>query len=196
VCESSNIKTEAYRNLFIKDFPEKVYDIEKYHNENAGIIRKIKLKYIWEKILNNSYSKSIEAELIKKYEKMVLSKVLNSALVAGIESYLKYLNSMNRICYIISGTPEEEMKFICEKKNLNKYFKNIYGGEKSKSFWINKIIELEKNNNIVFFGDAMTDYYAAKDTKVDFVFRKTAENKAFLKKFDYKNLVKTIIDFI
>ena len=62
---------------------------------------------------------------------------------------------------------------------IRKYFKSIHGSPKKKFFWTEKIINDNKLNrsNILFVGDAMTDYNAAKCSSINFALVESEINK-------------------
>jgi phosphoglycolate phosphatase-like HAD superfamily hydrolase len=72
--------------------------------------------------------------------------------------------------FICTGTPETEIRIILDKKGLTKYFKGIYGAPKNKADIIQEIIHTYRfsNKELEFYGDAMTDYNAAKATNIKF----------------------------
>ena len=73
--------------------------------------------------------------------------------------------------FICTGTPEKEIKKILDKRKLTDYFTNIYGSPQTKKEIIQKIVVDYSitTNEMIFFGDALTDYDAALHENVRFV---------------------------
>ena len=188
--ESADIKTEAFRELFA-GYPAHIDEIIQYHVENAGISRYVKFKYIYENFLEETYDYTIEKILDKKFKNLVLDKIITCPCVGGTIEFLNIYCKMYPL-YIVSGTPDDELKEIVEKKNLGDYFFNIFGSSKSKSEWLEIIIKNEKiqPNNLLFIGDAMSDYLAALTMNTLFIGRHSGNDDNI---FPMKNIL-TIID--
>ena len=72
--------------------------------------------------------------------------------------------------YIASGGNQEEIKALCFKWNIYKYFSGIYGSPKKKIDISKKIRKLHEKNNIYFYGDAKYDYECSKKIDSEFIF--------------------------
>ena len=72
---------------------------------------------------------------------------------------------------------------------MSDYFISIYGSPEKKSSVVNRIINENDlvNNETVFFGDAMSDYKAAKDNNINFMLRQTDENQSLF--YDHTGLI-------
>lgn len=169
ICDSVNIKTEAFIELF-KEFGKNYKNkITEYHLANGGISRFKKIKYIENEILGNDISDEQLKIKANKFSDLVKEKVINSKYIDGaLEFIIK--NTSNCKQYICTGTPENEILEILVKKKINQYFNGIYGSPNSKQDIISNII---LNNNIenskyLFFGDAMTDLTASNDCNIQF----------------------------
>ncbi|HPP86490.1 MAG TPA: HAD hydrolase-like protein [bacterium] len=190
IIESSHLKTIAYNELFEKYFPDKIEKIRDYHLKNSGLVRYKKIRYICENIAKIKDADELINQMIEEYEKDIFEKVIKCPLVKGIIEYLDYLKENKKDIYVISGTPDDELKKIIELRGLAKYFVDIYGGSQMKSYWLKKIIaERQVNSNdIIFFGDGLNDYEAAAECSVDFVFRLTGENDYLKNQINYLQL--------
>ena len=172
ICESIEIKDKAYFETYLpygKEIAEKAL---KYHKENEGVSRVKVFPYIHKKYLNTELSQNQLDEMCKKYSQTVVKQVIAAPLVDGVENFLKN-NCKNYLMFISSGTPENEMQKIVIEKQLNIYFREVYGSPDTKDIHINRII---KNYNLspsecVFVGDATTDRDMAKKTNINFIAR-------------------------
>ena len=122
---------------------------------------------------------------------MALEKILKSPFVPGAYEFLeKYYSRYN--FYIISGTPEEELRFIVKERGLEKFFEGIYGSPRFKAEIINDIILNRRldRRKIVLIGDAESDRLAAGKTNIIYIERDRS------KEFDLEKLtVKNLINF-
>jgi phosphoglycolate phosphatase-like HAD superfamily hydrolase len=101
---------------------------------------------------------------------------------------LKFLKvqKYNNNLYISTGTPQSKIIQILKEKNLLSYFKKIYGSPSSKISHINEI--KKSNKNILFIGDSLEDYNAAKKTNINFILKLNSENFLLRKKLNVRNI--------
>jgi beta-phosphoglucomutase-like phosphatase (HAD superfamily) len=170
ICDSVNIKTEAFESLYTSYGKDVVKKVREYHLLNGGISRFEKFKFISKSILNQDITEIELEKLGRKFSEIVLNKIINAPINQGVIEFIES-NISHSLQFICSGTPHEEMTHIIIEKRMEKYFNGVFGSPDSKSKVINHILskyELEPNQ-VIFFGDAMTDYNAAKETSIDFI---------------------------
>lgn len=97
--------------------------------------------------------------------------VLASPFMPGAKESLESLRKYNISAYIVSGTPDNEIKLIVDRKGLNNYFKEVHGSPRKKWEICQEIINKENYNppNCLFIGDAMSDYEAAQKNGIRFL---------------------------
>ena len=170
ICDSVNIKTEAFCEIYSSYGKEIVKKVESYHLLHGGISRFEKFKYYHQNFLNKKLNKNDIKDLASKFSRIVLRKVIDSNYILGALDFIKN-KSLKYDQYICTGTPQNEIEIILREKNIQSYFKGVYGSPNSKVKIINQI-KSENNyadSEILFFGDANTDYDAAKICKIDFI---------------------------
>lgn len=170
ICDSVNLKTEAFASLYQSYGSEIVDKVKSYHLLNGGISRFEKFKYFSKVLLNRDISDRELVEMGESFSKIVLNKIIEKSINSGVIEYLES-QITSSIQFICSGTPQEEMKLIVKEKKLDKYFREVFGSPLPKTAIINNIMEKYKLNStdVLFFGDAMTDYLAAQETSIDFI---------------------------
>ena len=169
--ESAEIKTEAFGQLF-SSFPDKVHEIVEYHKKNMGISRYVKFRYFHENILGKELSHDEEMELGEKFSQIVLEKVLKAPFVEGALDFLdKYHKKIP--LFIASGTPDDELQYIVDKRYISSYFKEIHGTPLKKPEIIMDILSRYSLSTpeVVFVGDAESDLKASRETGVRFIAR-------------------------
>lgn len=169
ILESVDIKTDTFRELF-SDYPEHLDEIVSYHVENGGISRFVKFKHIYKNMLKAGLSEEKELELGKRFSEIALRKVLAAPFVAGTRKFLKRGGYK---FFIVSGTPEKELLHIVKSRGLKKYFRELYGAPVAKPYAIRHIMKNHglTTNEVIFIGDAVSDYSAARASKVNFIAR-------------------------
>lgn len=176
ICESVNIKTEAFYEMYLTYGSDIANQIKKYHLENGGITREKKFIHFHTNIIKDGIDEAKIKKLSSKFSNLVLDKIIKARFVGGIKDFLA--NNAKYKCFIISATPQQEIEHICEQKKISKHFKKICGSPKNKIIWSKELLDnfsLNKHETI-FIGDALSDQNAANVNKLHFLARITEEN--------------------
>lgn len=171
VVESAGIKTEAFRKLF-SNYHDQVDKIVDYHKANAGVSRYDKFDYIYEKILRQELTKEKKDELGKKFSELVLEEIKTCPFVLGAVDFLeKYSKKLD--FFLISATPDEELKYLVKYRKLDDYFKEVHGAPHKKSEIMADVLKNEKleNQETLFIGDTISDYNHSITSGVPFIGR-------------------------
>jgi HAD superfamily hydrolase (TIGR01549 family) len=186
LAESVNIKTEAFREMYLQYGTAFAQRVVEHHLANGGMSRYEKVK-----IYNGQWlAEEVNAEKIQllsqRFSDLVVEGVVNSNEVTGALDFLSSASDYKK--YIITGTPTVEIKPILERRKMNHFFEGIYGSPEKKDFWVKEIL---KNENVlpeecVFIGDALADYNAAIGNDITFILRETKEAEALFR--DYKGI--------
>lgn len=177
IIESAEIKTKAFAQLFA-NYPDKVVEIVDYHKRNAGLSRYVKFKHIYKEILHQELSPEKETELAKEFSQIVLDAVLKAPFVLGAVEFLKQ-NKERFYLFIASGTPEDELKYILERRQLIQFFHEIHGTPEQKVEIIKDILNRYslKKRETVFVGDADSDQDSAEKAGIPFIARINQESR-------------------
>lgn len=184
LAESVNIKTEAFRQMYLSygaDFAQKVVD---HHLANGGMSRYEKVKVYNGEWLGEEINQEKTQLLSDIFSDLVVDGVVNSKEVTGASDFLN--SSLDYKKYIITGTPTVEIQPIIERRNMNHFFEKIYGSPENKDFWVKQILTDENilPEQCVFIGDALADYNAAIGNNITFILRETKEAENLFK--DYR----------
>ena len=185
LAESVNVKTRAYAILFEDEKEETIQQILDYHLKNEGVSRFEKIKYIYENLLEKSLSQDLFVSLCDRYSKLVKNEVVDSPWVEGAFEFLeKYKNEYT--FFVVSGTPEDELKEIIFRRGMEEFFSEVRGSPKKKDIILTEIIQKYGYiaSELVFVGDAQTDWVGAKITGVPFIWRRVSVNAPTLSGFD------------
>lgn len=164
ILDSVNVKTEAFAAMFRQYGPDVEKAVVAYHLANGGVSRFKKFQYYYENLLGKSITQQELEVLGEEFSRLALQGVLDSPFIPGALETLRKLKNQNIPCFVASGTPDEEIKLIVEKRELSPYFIEVHGSPMKKSDIVTNIA----NNydlslpDCLFIGDAMTDYEAAK----------------------------------
>ena len=174
--ESIEMKTNAFKELF-STYPDNWGEIKEYHLQNEGISREVKIPYIYNNFLKLPLTAEKEKEMVKYYSKLVYEHMLTIPLVTGADELFTAERGSQKQ-FIASGTPDWELKLIFDKRDITKYFDGVYGTPAGKeeivrNFSSESGIAMEE---MLFVGDAQSDYEASRVCGMDFVWRKRPYN--------------------
>ncbi len=168
IVDSVNVKTEAFRELFSNE-KEHLQTIINFHLANGGMSRFVKFEIIYREILKKPLTQELSQELGEKFSKLVMQKVIECDYMPGALEFLQTYSKQLPL-FIASGTPQDELRIITEKRGLTHYFKEIHGTPRSKPEIIRDILKRYNlaSEEMPFIGDAMNDYAAALETNLPF----------------------------
>ncbi|WP_045213309.1 HAD family hydrolase [Desulfonatronovibrio magnus] len=171
ILDSVHVKTKAFAAMFRQYGPKVERQVVDFHLANGGMSRFKKFEHYYRNILNMDISQKELDLLGNKFSELALQGVIESPFIPGAIETLKSLNSDQTPCFIASGTPDDEIKYIVQHKNLTTYFLEVHGSPKEKSAIVSEMIVKHNlaSNNCLFIGDAMSDYCAAQETGLNFL---------------------------
>lgn len=181
ILETMDIKTNAFRELF-KEYPEKLDGILMFHLDNGGMSRFDKFRHIYKNILHKELTEREFGRLCSSFNKIIFEEVLRASFVKDIKEFLQhYLHILPM--FVVSATPQNELRQIVDAKGLEGYFKGVYGSPQTKPDLIGAILKGNsyKPEEALFIGDSRNDYMAASEKGVLFAFRLIDKKQEWLK---------------
>lgn len=191
--DSVSVKSDAFEELFLPFGSDVAKKIRMHHEDNGGMSRYDKLP-IYLNLAGEKNSTDSISKYEKQFSKLVMNRVINSPWVEGVLEYIKTNYNAQKF-FLITATPQKEIEEILKKLEISKYFKKVIGSPTNKKDAI-KIILSNQNINLddsIMIGDSCSDYEAAKENNVFFVFRKTDLNKKLQKKLKCQ-MIENFID--
>ena len=171
VLESNRTKIDGFYKLFQDFGDDKAYKGSEYFANNAGLSRYDVIEYFFSSIADQIAEDKILDIYAKRYSSIVKDEVIKSKFVLGCKEFLEGNQVYNT--YIVSSSDERDLKYICEKLNIDKYFKDILGSPTKKSVNIKNTIykhNLSKKET-VYIGDSLNDYHATMENDIIFIAR-------------------------
>jgi len=170
IADSVEVKTKAFVKLFEKYDSEIQQKIAIHHSQHGGMTRVEKIRYYYNAFIGKTLDNEILAALCDEFSELVVDKVVAASEIQGVKDFLDFCNS-TALCFIDSATPDAEIVKIVSRRGLRKYFYEILGSGKSKADNLTYILEKYQiePRRCLFFGDAASDYNAARERGVDFV---------------------------
>jgi len=172
LAESLEVKAEVFAALFEQFGPEIVEKVVAYHSKWGGVSRFKKFRHYHEELLNIPYTKKDEQRLGDAFSAQVETRVVESDWVVGAKALLDRFKESTPM-FIVSGTPENELRRIVSGRGMDDYFEGVFGSPKAKGLLIGEILKEHQYDpeHVVMIGDTMTDYNGANEAGVDFIGR-------------------------
>lgn len=198
ICESVNIKTEAFYEMYLSYGEDIAQKAKQHHLENGGMSRYDKFRHYEKEFCHKELSEEKIKKLSDIFSYLVKQKVIDASFVKGALEFLQ--NDSHRYrCFIISATPMNEIIEIAKAKKIDMYFQEILGSPQNKITWGKYILntyQLQASQTL-FIGDAMSDYKAAKANGMHFLLRNTDDNRdLFIDKIENTNTLENLADTI
>ena len=197
ILDSVNVKTEAFAKLFEHFGEEVVNQVVKYHLNNGGISRFEKIRYFYSDILKKDLNDDELSKICDEFGSLVFNEVLKANWILGAKEFLLSFHDKLKL-FIVSGTPQDEMRKIIDLRGLGLYFQSVHGSPAFKDKLCEKIMEKHslKQDEIIFVGDAMTDYDAAKSIGLSFIGVSENEQNLFPPETLLINDIRNIANYI
>jgi phosphoglycolate phosphatase-like HAD superfamily hydrolase len=170
--ESADIKYQAFRTLY-KDHGEEVLQrVLDYHLAHEGISRVEKIKHCHATYLGVELSDEELAQLAERYSALVMDAVIDCDGVPGGLDFLDACSGKLPV-FVVSGTPQGELRTIIERRGMAAYFTSTHGSPRHKGPIVTDLLLQHQLSgpDCLFVGDAMTDYKAAAETSLQFIGR-------------------------
>lgn len=183
LAESVNIKTEAFRKMYLPYGEEFAQKVVNHHEANGGISRFEKFRIYNGSWLNQEVNDEKIKILSNQFSELVVDGVVNAPEVPGADFFLRNAQTYKK--FIITGTPTVEISSILLKRNMLDFFEGVHGSPEKKDYWVKEILKTYSLNpkECVFIGDALADYNAAIENDVHFVLRETKEGENIFAEF-------------
>lgn len=171
ILDSVDVKTKAFARMFSGYGPEVEAAVVKYHLENGGVSRHEKFRHYYENILHQSIDEDEIRSLGKKFSELVVNEVIAAPYIEGAYETLEALRQNAIPAYLVSGTPDGEMKDIAERKGIAHFFDEIHGSPAKKWDIVSDILSRKRYDpgKCVFLGDAGSDLEAARRNGMHFI---------------------------
>ncbi|MDX2470589.1 MAG: HAD hydrolase-like protein [SAR324 cluster bacterium] len=175
---SQDAKANGFFELFADYGLEVQIRVKAHHRANGGVSRFKKIPYYFKEFLGQDISEEKANKLAQKFGALSHEATIASAWVTGILEYFS-ANSQSQDFYIVTGTPTEEIKITCERLEITKFFKELYGSPEEKEDIIKQVMETHNYNrsDAIMVGDALKDQEAAEANDIAFLLVESSENE-------------------
>ena len=170
ILDSMPIRDYGFKKIFEYFDDALVSQLLSYHNENGGLSRYVKIKYFYNEILDKEILEEEISNYASNFSKIMKKELVNKKyLIVDTLEFIKN-NFKKYNFHIVSGSDDKELKYLCKKLKIGKYFQSINGSPIEK----NKLVKNVLLNNeylikeTILIGDSINDYIAANENGIDF----------------------------
>jgi phosphoglycolate phosphatase-like HAD superfamily hydrolase len=170
IVDSVQVKADAFVALYVDYGPEIMAKVAACHHTHRGKSRFEQIAYFQREIVHGPIdAESIEA-LSRRFSRDVKKRVIGAPKVPGAKATLERL-AIHVPLFLVSATPEPELRDIVEAHGLTNFFSSIHGAPNPKVEVLAYLIERHRllAASSIYFGDATADFDAARGNGVSFV---------------------------
>ena len=145
ICDSVNIKTDAFVKIYENENQTIKEKIKKYHYDNGGLSRFDKIRYYEKNLLKKEIKENIIQKKCDEFSKYVVDLIIHSKYIDGAYDFINHFK--NKRQFVCTGTPKEEIDIILKKRGIDHLFIECYGSPNNK---IENIKLIKSKYNIDF----------------------------------------------
>lgn len=170
ILDSMHIREYGFKEIFKRYDSNAVNALLQFHRTNGGLSRYVKIRYFFERILNQNIEESQVIEYATVFSELMRKELINPVnLIADSVKFIKNNHSKLNF-HIVSGSDQEELRFLCHELGLTDYFISILGSPTPKNALVSGIL-MAYNYNVTetcLIGDSINDYDAARLNHISF----------------------------
>ncbi len=168
ICESADVKTEAFYQLYLEEYGEGfAASVRDYHLRYAGVSRYDKITYYEEEMLGRPCTEERMNEVADRFGDIVRDRVIASPLVPGVaEFFASYRGKVPML--VASATPTDELRQIVAARDIADWFDEVEGSPALKGDIITTFLSERATaaHRTVMVGDQFSDLDAANSAGV------------------------------
>ena len=170
ILDSMHVRDWGFEQIF-KNYDQELIDkLLAYHRKNGGLSRYVKIRYFFEVLIGESITEVDVLEYSQKFSVLMRKKLTNSKnLILDAVNFIKK-NNQNYNFHIVSGSDQEELRFLNKELGIDKYFISIHGSPTPKKQIVSELLKKYNYSNAdtCLIGDSINDYEAAIENKISF----------------------------
>ena len=107
-----------------------------YHRKNGGLSRYVKFRYFYEEILKQSITEEEVLKLADSFSVIMKKLLTNKDLL--IQDSMQFIEThyAQYKMHIVSGSDQNELRFLCKELGVDHYFISIHGSPTAKKILI------------------------------------------------------------
>ncbi|GHE22183.1 HAD family hydrolase [Halomonas urumqiensis] len=170
VLDSATLKRQAFADLYIDEPEARHRAVVAYLSRRGGQPRDVKFRHIEGHILGRDASEARIRELCERFKASVERRLLQAPAIPGALEFLARWAGRAPL-YLLSATPEHELKAIAERRDLSRYFLEVIGSPPDKASGLRNLLTRHAHSprDTVMIGDSYNDFRAASSNGTRFI---------------------------
>lgn len=163
IVDALAVKRAAIAALFAPHGGAVQEAVVRYHEAHGGMPRQEKLRHCLEQLAGQPADEAELARLATAFAGQIFQGVLAAPLLPHVQATLQALKKARIPAFVVSGTPEEEMRTVVRHRGLAPYFREVFGSPRPKEEILRQVLQAEYLTppRCLFIGDALADWRAA-----------------------------------
>lgn len=164
------VRDYGFKEIFKRFDHKDVEALLDYHRLNGGLSRYVKIKYFFESVLNQSITDTEVLEYAVRFSEIMRKELIDPKNLINDSVHFIKENHTNFNFHIVSGSDQEELRFLCNELNISNYFITINGSPTAKKQLVKNLLKKYNYNTeeTCLIGDSVNDYEAAKENQISF----------------------------
>lgn len=172
VLMNSNAVRDLGFEKVLQDFkPKQIDALLDFHRANGGLSRYVKFRYFFEEVLGQEVSEEKILEYATHFSVIMKELLVNPSLL--INETLQFVKTHydKYPMHIVSGSDGNELRYLCDKMEIDSYFISIDGSPTPKKQLVADLLKRHdyKASECVLIGDSINDYEAAQVNNIHFM---------------------------
>lgn len=170
ILDSMSVREWGFRQIFKHYAEGPVSQLIVYHRTNGGLSRYVKIRYFYEELLGESITEEKVLEYAQAFSVLMKQELIHPKnLINDAVIFIKE-NFKNYNFHIVSGSDENELRFLCKALGIDSYFISIHGSPTPKTQLVNNLLKQNdyKKESTCLIGDSINDYEAATANNISF----------------------------
>jgi len=169
--DSNAVRDLGFEKVLAEFPPEQVAALLDYHRKNGGLSRYVKFRYFFQTIRNEPIKASEIMVWAGKFSEIMRQLLVNPDLL--IEDSMAFVRAHYHEIpmHIVSGSDQEELRFLCQEMGIDQYFVSIQGSPTPKIELVTGVLTQNaySKENTVLVGDSLNDLDAALNNGINFI---------------------------
>lgn len=194
ILDTNELKITAMKETLIQVFGHhpKISECISFFRINFGISRSEIVSHFLDNIfkLKQLNIQKTKNSIINIYSKKCQKFYFDAPIT---DYFVEFIRSLSGDKFVASGSDQNELREVFNKRNISTLFNAIYGGPEHKEKLIEKVVKTYNfDTRFVLFGDSILDYESAVANRIDFIGYLPLSNTKFeLQKICRENLFYT-----
>lgn len=170
ILDSMAVRDWGFREIFKNFTEEQVEKLIDFHRENGGLSRYVKIRYFYAEILGKSILEEEVFTYAESFSELMKQELTNpSNLILDAVTFIKE-NYKKYNFHIVSGSDQEELRFLSKELGIAPYFISIHGSPAPKKQLVKELLEKHgyDKNSTCLIGDSINDFEAAEFNNIIF----------------------------